>query len=179
MTGDSPAPDALDQGALLMVIAPLSIRVRREMLVEVATVDTKALAPAIGLAADLPAVLGGDRGFEGDVIAVLLDAIEGDEHPVDQADVVAVAQADQLLARSDRIRTAETGCLLHGEVQLHAGRIAAADHLTGLEQSRCIDVGPAHLPDELIVLAVRNVLSLPSPGREPDDGAVASLAVHL
>src|SRR4051794_10244018 len=124
------------------------------MIIEVAAVDAEAFALAIPLAADLVPILGGDRGFEGDLVPTVLDLVEAHEHPVDQTDVVAVAKADQLLARAGRIGSAEPRRLLHGEVELYAGGVAPADNLTGPEQTGRIDIKSTHLPHESVVLAV-------------------------
>src|SRR5262245_32237251 len=110
------------------------------MIVEVAAIDAESLAPAVLLAPDLAPVLGRDRGFERDLVAVLFDVVERDEHPVDEPDIVAVAQADKLLAGPGRISRGETGRFLHGEIELHARGVAATDHLSGAEQPRCVNI---------------------------------------
>jgi hypothetical protein len=49
------------------------------VVIEVTAVDAEPLASAVRLAADLAAVLGRYRGLECDLVAVLLDLVEGDE----------------------------------------------------------------------------------------------------
>src|SRR5581483_11361005 len=92
VAGDGPAPDRFDDGLFLPVVAALALRIRRHVVVEVAFVDPKALARAVR-AADLLPVLGGDDGGDRNLVLVLhLGEVE--EHTVDEAEIVAVLQAD-------------------------------------------------------------------------------------
>src|SRR5581483_4834083 len=98
---------------------------------------------------------------------------------VDEPEIVAVLEADDLLAPTGGIDTVEARCALHGDIELKAGCVLAADHLAALEHMRRRNVGPAHLPDEGIVLAIGDGFALARPGRKPDNGAFAGLAVDL
>jgi hypothetical protein len=139
------------------VVAALALGVGRDVVVEIPFVDAEALA-LVFRAADLLSVLGGDDGGERNVVLVLhLSEIK--EHAVDEPEVVAVLQTDDLLALAGGIDGVEAARSFHGEVELQACRVPAADDLAAIEHLRRLHVGPAHLPDKLIMRAVRDGFS--------------------
>ena len=81
--------------------------------------------------------------------------------------------------RAAGIDAREAGGLLHRHVELDAGGVAPADHLAAAQHLLRAHLVAAHLPDEGVVLAVGDRLALPRHGGEPDDGALAGLAVDL
>ena len=182
VTGDGVAPDGLDQTLLDPVIAATPVAVERDMIVEVALVDVVALGLVLAPADDV-AVLGAHGGREASLVLVPHVA-ELEEHAVDDAEVVPVLDADDLLgpaasSLAGRVDVLDPGGALHGHVELDAGRVAPADDLAAAQHPVGRHVGASHLPDEGVVLAVGDGPTFAGHGGQPDNRALARLAVDL
>src|SRR6266511_2497818 len=89
-----------------------------------------------------------------------------EEHAVDDTEVVAVLEADNLLSitvagLAGGIDVREPGGPLHRRVEVDAGRVAPADHLAAAQHLLRAHLIAAHFPDEGVVLAVGDWLALP------------------
>ena len=114
VAGDGVAPDALDQPALDEPVAPLAVGVgarpgRRSDPCRTAAGPGPCRRPRSGRVALKQCSSSSSMS----------DELE--EHAVDEPEVVAVPQADDLLAATLRIDRAEAGGLLHGGVERCAG----------------------------------------------------------
>src|SRR5690606_30924556 len=108
--------------------------------------------------ADRITVLGPDSRGEADLVLVA-HAGKLEEHAVDDAEVVPVLEADDLLdlavaALAGRVDGIEPGGALHRDVELDAGGVAPADDLAAAQHLLGHDRAARHLPDVGVVLAI-------------------------
>ena len=164
------------------MVASVALGVAAHVVVEVALVDYIPSRFRI-CRTDRVAILGAHGRREADLVLVV-HVGELEEHAVDDAEVVAVLEADDLLGLAvaplaGRVNGVEPGGALHGDVELDAGGIAATDHLAAAQHLLRDDARTRHLPDVRVVLTVGDRPALARHGREPDDRALAGLAVDL
>ena len=180
VTGDRPSEGRLDQlvRPLHLPVPVAAVAIEGNVVLEMAAVDLEALRPLGALGADPGPVVLPDRGRQ-PMLVLDLDIVELDEHAIDQAHVVLVAQADDFLPAAGGQVRGEAGGLAHRVVEREARRVEAADHLRPAEQVRRRHVRLVHLPHELVMLSERDEVAVPRHGREADDRALAGLAVDL
>ena len=173
VTGDGVAPARLDQPAARQPFIPIAVGVVEHVIIVFP-------APELLLARDHETILGPDRGAEGArVMRMRVHVGERQEHAVDQAEIIAVAQADDLFAPAGGVIRAVPGGPFHCHVETAARRVPAADHLPSVEQLSRNHVALRHLPDIFVEPAERNGLTLARHGGQPEDRAVGRLTVDL
>ena len=127
MTGDGVSPARFDQTAACHPFIAIPVWIEEDVVIVFA-------APELLLARDRETVLGLDCGTKGArIMRMRAHMAERQEHAVDQAKIVSVAQADDLFACPRGVVRAKPGGLLHRHVETAARRVLAADHLPPIE----------------------------------------------
>ena len=133
----------------------------------------------LGFAGTKPNTADGDSPQSVAIARGVLDILEIKEHTIDEAQIVAILEADDFLTLTSGIGAIEACRTFHGEVELQTRGVTAANDLTALQHLLWRHIGAPHLPHELVVFTIGDWHAFACQRCKSNDGALARLTVYF